>query len=142
VEKINIKKGFYNLRDGEDICIISTGYMTHKALAIREKLREENINTGLIDIFLLKGLNEDMLFSDLSKYRYIFTLEEGFINKGGLDSLISVILRKNRSRLELNAFGFGDKYVFEVGDREWLHKINNLNEENIIKTIKTEVSSF
>lgn len=32
--------------------------------------------------------------------------------------------------------GFGDKYVFDIGDREYLYKKNNLGEEFIIKNIK------
>lgn len=135
-EDIVIEKGFYELNDGKDVCIISTGYMTHKALKIMKKLKDKNINAGLLDIFLLKAFNEDKLFEVISKYKYIFTMEEGFINKGGLDSLILNILRKNKSSAGLNAFGFGDCYVFEVGDREYLHKINNLDEESIIALIK------
>lgn len=135
-EEIIIEKGFYELNEGKDVCIISTGYMTHKALKVMKKLKDKNVNAGLIDIFLLKAPDEKELTKAISKYKYIFTMEEGFIEKGGLDSLISNILRKNKSLAELNAFGFGDSYVFEVGNREYLHKINNLDEENIIETIK------
>ncbi|MEW6088403.1 MAG: transketolase C-terminal domain-containing protein [bacterium] len=134
-KEIVIEKGFYELKNGKDVCIISTGYMTHKALKVVNILKEKNINAGHIDFFLLKTFDEKRLSEVMSKYKYIFTMEEGFIDKGGLDSLISNILRRNKFSSELNAFGFGDGYVFEVGDREYLHKINNLDEESIIETI-------
>ena len=41
--------------------------------------------------------------------------------------------------LTLAKLGFSDRYVFEVGNREHLHRINGLDEENIVRTIKKDV---
>lgn len=136
IENIRFEDGFCELKTGEKVCLVSTGYMTHKAKNVAKKLLAEKINIGIIDVFLLKPLNEDLLFESLKKYEYVITLEEGFINKGGLDSLVSVILNDKKANIKLKRIGFKDAYSFDVGSREYLHKLNNLDEESIIKNIK------
>lgn len=141
-EPVNIADGFFELRGGDKVCIVSTGYMTHKALKIAEDLSKEKIDIGIIDAFLLKPISEGLLFDCLSKYKCIITMEEGFINKGGMDCLIACILRENNSSIRLRSLGFGEKYVFEVGSREYLHKINGLDKDNIVKIIKEELKIY
>lgn len=135
--KLPVEKGFAVLKEGRGICLLSTGYMTHKAQRVSEKLKLENIDIGVIDIFLLKPFKIKLLFDALRKYKTIITMEEGFINKGGLDNAIANILINNKS-FTLKRIGFDDRYIFEVGDREYLHKINKTDEESIIKIIKKE----
>lgn len=130
---LNIEDGFCELIKGEKVCLVSTGYMTHTALKATRKLSSK---IGVINIFLLKPINEDLLLNVLKKYEFIITLEEAFINVGGLDSLILNVLNKYQSNIKLKKLGFDDKYVFDLGGRDHLHKINNLGEENIINTIK------
>ncbi len=136
INDLDIEKGFYELVNppagGEKICLISTGYLTHCALKAVSKLE----NVGLIDVFTLKPVDEKLLFETLKKYKYIITLEEGFINSGGLDSLISKVLCDNQSNIKLKKMGLKDKYTFDLGSRDYLHKLNNLDEESIIKIIK------
>lgn len=139
---INFSNGFHEIKKGKKLCIISTGYMTQKAIKIAEILAARDINIGIIDVFLLAPINEKLLFSALKKYKCILTLEEGFIGKGGLDSLVSGLLHKKDSHLALRSMGFGDAYVFDVGQREYLHKINGLGPENIIRNIKNILRNF
>ena len=135
-QDIKTEEGFFELGQGDKLCIVSTGYMTHKALKIRELLIKENINIGVIDTFLLKPFSEDKFFKALGRYKLVVTLEEGFINNGGLDGLAAAILDKRDSQIRLKRLGFDDTYTFDIGDRQHLHKLNNLDEESIIKNIK------
>lgn len=136
IGETEFKNGFKELVKGEKICLISTGYMTHKTLRIANKLKENHIQVGVIDVFLLKPLNEDMLSKTIGQYDYIITLEEAFINKGGLDSLIANVLIRDNLKIRMKRMGFEDAYVFDMGSREHLHKLNKLDEESIIKIVK------
>jgi len=139
-KKINnkiLEKGFSELSKGKKVCLVSTGFMTHLALKVAKEIQ----NVGVIDIFLLKPVKENLLFEQLKKYEYLITLEEGFINNGGLDSLISKILRDHQSDIRVKNFGFNDKHIFEVGDRSYLHRLNKLDEGSIIKTIKGRIKN-
>ncbi len=139
-ENVNIQSGFFELAKGGEVCLVSTGYMTHTALTAVEKLAGDGIAAGLVDVFMIKPVNEDLLFEALNKYKYVVTLEEAFINKGGLDSLVAGILSGRESGIKLRRMGFGDAYVFDIGSRDSLHKLNGLDEKSIIKNIKDIVS--
>jgi transketolase len=77
-----------------------------------------------------------MFFELLNKYKFVITLEEAFINKAGLDSLVSTFLESRDSNIRLKRMGFKDEHVFEIGGREHLHKLNALDEDSIIKNVK------
>jgi transketolase len=130
------EKGFCELVKGDDICIVSTGYMTHRALRIANELEGREKNVGVVDIFLLNPMNEELFFNVLSKYRRVVTIEEAFVGKGGLDSLISGILRRRKANIKLKSFGFGDKYIFKTGGRDFLSELSCFADRDIIKVIE------
>jgi transketolase len=134
---IKIEDGFCELKSGNKLCLVTTGYMTHRALNVVQRIN----GIGLIDVFLLKPVNTESLSKALQRYEYIITIEEALINSGGLDSLISSILQSEYSNTRLKAMGFNNmgfnnRYVFELGDRDHLHRINGIDEDGIIKAIK------
>jgi transketolase len=136
LEGMDLASGFKELRKGKNICLVATGYMTHKAIDIANLLKDKNIDIGVIDMFMLKPFNEDLFFESLSQYRNVITIEEAFINKGGLDSLVAGVMDRRNSKMRLKRLGFEDAYVFDMGSREHLHKINHLDRESIIKSIE------
>ncbi|MBF0459212.1 MAG: transketolase [Nitrospirae bacterium] len=130
----DIKKGFYELIKADTVCVVSTGYITHTALAA---IKSTSTGTGLIDMFFLRRFDEHALISALSNYETIITIEEGFIGKAGLDCVISNLLEKAVPECRLIRMGFKDNYEFELGGRDYLHEINGLSQAALIKTIKT-----
>lgn len=128
--KIDFNRGFSLLRKGYKICLVSTGYMTQKALKIASK-----INAGVIDVFMLNDFDKARLSAHLIKYKYVATMEEGFKNVGGLDTAIAAVVNGKGINAKLINFGFS-KHIFEAGDREYLHLINGLDENSIISKLK------
>lgn len=133
---IKFENGFSELSMGDDVCLVSTGFMTHKAIEAVEKFAGEGIAMGLIDVYMLKPFNEDAFFGVIEDYTHVITIEEAFINKGGLDGLVSKILGNHNSTIKHNRMGFGDAYVFDVGNRAYLHKLHNLDTESIADSVK------
>jgi transketolase len=136
-----LRNGFCEISKGEEVCLISTGFMTHRAMNAANILRKTGIKVGVIDAFSLKNLNESLLMDILRSYRCVITLEEAFVGKGGLDSLITGILNRNKLRIDLINLGIDDHHVFDIGSREYLHKINQLDEESIMKKVKENIKS-
>ncbi len=132
----NIGQGFSELKKGKEICLVSTGIMTHKALQVAKALSKEDIDIGVIDVFLLKPFNEKLFMKALGKYQGALTLEEGFINHGGLDSLVLQLINREDAGIKFKNMGFVQRYVFEIGSRDYLHKLNKLDESSIIQNIK------
>ncbi len=136
IDDVTLENGFCEIKKGSEICLVSTGYMTHRAVNVVNMLAEVDIDVGVIDAFLLKPMNENEFFETVKRYKCVITIEEAFINKGGLDSLVSGVLDGKNSNIKFKRMGFKDAYVFDIGSRDYLHKINNLDEESIIKIIK------
>ena len=128
---IDLGKGFSQLAAGSDICLVSTGFMTHRAL----KVIQERQGIAVIDLFSLKPCDDKALATALSPYRYVITMEEAFINNGGLDSLTAKVIRAHGLSCQLHSVGVNDRYVFDLGSRNHLHAINRMDETAVIAMI-------
>lgn len=136
-DKIDFTKGFAELRQGDEVCIISTGCMTHTALEVAETLSKNGINIGIIDLFLVKLCDAEALYTSLEKYSYVMTLEEAFIFRGGMDSSIAdLLLNHNNRDIRLFRLGIEDQHLFELGGRAYLHQMNRLDVPSIIQRIE------
>lgn len=136
VSDADIKRGFKEIRKGNNICLISTGYMTHKAINVSDMLLKEGLSIGVIDLFLIKPFNEKGFLTSLNKYNYVLSIEESFIEKGGIDSLVLTALNRSKKRTKFKAIGFKDAYLDDFGSREHLHRISGLDEAGIIRAIR------
>ncbi|OGP66762.1 MAG: transketolase [Deltaproteobacteria bacterium RBG_19FT_COMBO_43_11] len=136
ISNFNLESGFYELITGNKVCLVATGFMTHKAMRVAEGLKKEGIRVGVIDLFFLNPVNKGLLYDSLKRYKHIITMEEAFVYRGGLDAIVSDVLRDNNSHIGFTRFGFTDKYCFDVGDRDYLHSRNGLGDEDIIKSIR------
>jgi len=125
----SFKKGFYELLKGETICIVSSGFMTHMALEISKET--DNISIGVVDIFMMKPVDKESLLDVLKKYKTIITLEEAFVGKGGLDSLILGFLNDVQADIRLKCLGFKDEYVFKFGSRDFLYGQSGFDKKSV-----------
>lgn len=130
------EKGFCELVKGDNTCIVSTGYATHKALRIAKELKEYKKNIGVVDVFMLKPMDEDSFFNFLSRYRRVISIEEAFKNKGGLDCFVSGVLSHRKADIELMSFGFGDEYIFKPGSRDYLSEVSCFGHRDIVNVLK------
>lgn len=130
--------GFSVIKKPKDIVIISTGFMTQKAVGAASRFN----NVGVVDIYRLKPISE-LLFPDvLSKVKTVLTLEENSL-VGGLGSAISDIILDNNwsGRIRLKRLGVQDKQFISYGKRDWFHRLNSLDMNSLIKIISTYAQS-
>ncbi len=133
------KSGFNVLTEGDDVVMIATGYMTRHALLLVEALKEYNIKLKLIDLFKLKNVDQALLAKELKQFSKIFTLEEGFIKKGGVDSLLLNLVNDFELKAKVIALGLSDEYKFALGTREELFANYALDIDSIVDKIKSEL---
>lgn len=136
VEQEDLDQGYRELVRGQEICIVSTGYMSHKALRVAKHMNGTNHPpVGAIDLFVLEPLSEDALWTTLSRYKTIVTLEEGFVGRGGLDCLVRDLVARRGPGRRVRALGFPSRYLFEICNREALHRLCGLDHDSIIRAI-------
>lgn len=138
-ENYTFNDGLSLLKKGKDLLIITTGIMTHQSLKLANKLKDVNIDAGIIDIYKIKPINEKLLLSFINnlKSNKIISLEEHSII-GGLGSIISELLIDNKmSNVKLKRFAISDNYSILHGNREWLHLFYGLDVNNVYnETVK------
>ncbi|QSH41603.1 transketolase C-terminal domain-containing protein [Lentisphaerota bacterium ZTH] len=133
-------KGYNVLSNGSKACIVSTGYMTQEALEAAEKLQAAGIDISVIDIFKLKNPDFKSLADELANYEYVISMEEGFIRKGGLDSLLLNLINDHKLNFRFEAVGLDDNYKFELGNRRQLLANYKAESENVVDRIKEHFS--
>ena len=57
---------------------------------------------------------------EIEDIRYLFSLEEGFEGRGGLDALLRHLLASNGSVIPFTGIGVSPGYKFELGSRDEL----------------------
>jgi transketolase len=131
------KEGYEKINniDTNDICILSYGYMTHKAIEAQKKLSSENIEVSIYDIINIKPLS-DSLIREISKYKKIITVEEQTLNGGFGSIIINALMRNGISNKNIKCLGLDDKYYFQNGGREFLLDQSGLSADSIYKTVK------
>lgn len=129
---VDLTKGFSELVNGTDICLVSTGFMTHRAVRAAQQVA----GVGVIDLFSLKPCDEAAFAAVLARFRHVVTIEEGLINNGGLDSLVTKVIRDNQLDCRQHPMGFNDRYVFDLGSRDHLHAINGMDEVAIAGLVR------
>lgn len=126
----NFDDGFRVIQKGQKIAIISTGYMSQKAIKI-----VKDFDVTLIDIYLLNNYNKEKLNKEFENIDTIITIEEGFKGCGGLDAEINSNF-KNKKTINL---GFEKKYTFEIGSREFVHEKNGIGVDDISNVISQQI---
>jgi len=127
-------EGLTNLKAGEDVCIISTGNMVHRALEVSDKLASHAIKAGVIDLYRIKPVNEQLLVDSVAQSERIVTLEEHLL-AGGMGSTVAETMIDNSKTVSLQRIGIPDRYYYAYGGRNNIQSLCGLDTDNITKTI-------
>ena len=75
------------LREGKDVSIWAIGSMVQSAAQAAEKLAEQGISAGVVNMRFVKPLDKELLLAQAREYGKIVTLEEGVL-QGGVGSAV------------------------------------------------------
>lgn len=121
------------LVEGDDVTIISTGIMVHKALIAAKELKEEGINVRVINMATIKPIDEEIIIKAAKETKGIVTVEEHSII-GGLGDRVSAVVCENAPTVVKK---IGVKDVFgESGNPDALLRKYGLTVANIKNIVK------
>ncbi|MCK5492762.1 MAG: transketolase [Candidatus Omnitrophica bacterium] len=133
--KNNFTEGFNIIKKGKQGYIIATGRMVHTALKVVQKLSKYGIEMGIIDLFKIEPLDNDKFLESIVTVKYIVTVEEHFIF-GGIGSIVGELLINNRDNIVFKKIGILNGFCREYGTREYLHRLNKIDDDSITESIK------
>lgn len=122
------------LVEGQDVTIIATGIMVHKALEASKKLKDQGIDARVINIATIKPIDEEIVIKAAKETKAIITVEEHSIIGGLGDRVSSVVCDKYPTIVKK----IGVKDVFgESGNPDDLLEKHGLTTDNIVETVKS-----
>lgn len=117
------ERGFRILRSGGDGVLVCTGYMTHVALEVAERLALSGLEFSIVDLIDVTHCDVDKLIGMLKCFSHIVSLEEGFKGRGGLDALVLNLINENALIAKFLNIGVPGQYQFELGTRDEIHEL-------------------
>ena len=117
-----VSKGFHVHRKGDSVSLVATGYMLHTAFKVADRLAEEGINVGVIDLLDLTHFDTYRFRTELELYTGIISLEEGFSGRGGMDAMLFDFINRHGLGIKLLNIGVEGGYQFKLGARVELHE--------------------
>lgn len=125
------------LRSRGKVNLISMGVMTFEALKIADRLQNEGIGIGVVDVFRVKPINEALILNVAKVSEELVVLEEN--NKSGnLGTIIIEVLADKQISLKIRRLSLLDQQLTSYGSRKWLQKLNGLDNE----TLTTKIRAF
>lgn len=121
------------LREGKELCFWAIGSMVQSAVQAADKLKEQGIDAGVVNMRFAKPLDQDLLIEHAKRYGKIVTLEEGVL-AGGVGSEVLEIL-DDAGLLQQCAvlrLGIPDEFVTH-GDKKLLFRDLGLDTDAIVQ---------
>lgn len=126
------------VREGKDLCILSTGNAMSLSLAVAEKLSAEGISVRVESFHTVKPLDVTLLQNVCSSYKMIATIEEHSLI-GGLGSAVSEWRADTGpSGCKLIRFGTQDHFLNTPGKQAYARAQYGLTMEKIVAKILKE----
>ena len=123
------------MREGKDICILSTGVVLPLALQAAEAVAKDGHEAKVISMPTIKPLNTALLGEIFSAYRLVATVEEH--NRiGGFGSAVAEWLADNPQKGRLVRFGTNDAFLHEASTLEYAREKLGLSLGIMTKEIK------
>jgi transketolase len=131
---ITFQEGLAALKPGQDLTIISTGIMVHKAFQLAEELADLSIHAAIVDIYRIKPLNEEMMTDIINRSNRIITIEEHSIT-GGLGSVVCELMADKGISKPVKRFGIRNMQSAGYGDRDWMHEYYGLDVHSVCREV-------
>jgi len=127
--------GISLLEKSDDLYLVATGNMVHRALEVAQELKNFSIEAGVIDVYTFP-INEKVFIEEIANAKRIVTLEEHIL-PGGLGSAVAEVLADNKKLLPLKRIGFDFRkgYCYKYGGRNNIQALYGLDKESIVRKI-------
>jgi len=124
------------VREGNDVCLISTGNIMPEVLKAAELLAAQGVSARVESFHTVKPLDETRLAEVFAAYSVVAVVEE-HSRLGGLGgSIAEWRVRQGGARARMLSFGAADVFMHEVGSQEYARRKFGLTAENIAAQVR------
>ena len=123
------------LRDGRDALIISTGFMTMRALQAAEAWRDDRINVAVLHVPTIKPLDAATILKEAARSGRMVIVAENHTVVGGLGEAVASLLLRSGVTPVFRQIGLPDEFL-DAGALPTLHERYGISTEAISRQIK------
>jgi transketolase len=123
------------LRDGRDVLIVSTGFMTMRSLEVAQVLQKDSVDVGVLHVPTLKPLDEAAILAACQKSGRLVVVAENHTVIGGLGEAMAGTLLRNGVAPRFRMAGLPDEYL-AAGALPTLHDRYGISCEALSQRIK------
>jgi transketolase len=124
------------LRDGRDALVISSGFMTMRALETVEKLRADSVDVAVLHVPTIKPLDEEAIVREASRTGRLVIVAENHSTIGGLGEAVAGVLLRAGVAPAFRQIALPDAFL-DAGALPTLHDKYGISVEAMIRSIKS-----
>jgi len=123
------------MREGSDVCVLSTGNMLPIGVEVVDKMVQAGANPQLVSFHTVKPLDEKALRDAFSRFRTVVTLEEHSLIGGFGAAVAEWLADQPPQKARLCRIGTHDQFFHEAGEQEYARERLGLTCESILHKI-------
>jgi transketolase len=125
------------LREGEDVLIISSGFLTMRALEAANALAKDNVDVAVLHCPTIKPLDEATILQAVrSKARLVVVAENHSVVGGLGEAVASTLMQRGVQPAAFKLAGLPDAFL-DAGALPTLHDLYNISTERLAARIKS-----
>lgn len=123
------------MREGQDICLLSTGNTLPLAMEAAALLDREGLSARVVSMHTVKPLDTELMSDVFGRCKLVASVEEHSV-LGGLGSALAEWLTEQRGSLaRLLRFGTRDEFMHEAGEQEYARQLFGIQPAQIAQRI-------
>ena len=122
------------LKEGKDLSIITIGKTVTRGMKISNMLKENKIDSEVINARFLKPLDKEKILKSISKTKFVITIEDGTIINGLGTAVKELITDENLDDIIIKAYAYPDEFI-KHGEVSKLEEIYHQDAKSIYDDI-------
>jgi transketolase len=124
------------LRDGHDVLVISSGFMTMRSLEVAKQLEADNVGVAVLHCPTIKPLDEATILAEARKPGRLVVVAENHSVIGGLgEAVAGLLMREGVVPARFRMLGLPDAFL-DAGALPTLHDRYGISVEKMAVTLK------
>ncbi|MDZ5699833.1 transketolase family protein [Chelativorans sp. M5D2P16] len=123
------------IREGKDVLVISSGFMTMRSLDAAERLAADGIDVSVLHVPTIKPLDTATILAEVHKGGRLVVTAENHSVVGGLGEAVARTLLTNDARPTFRMIGLPDEFL-EAGALPTLHDMYGLTVDKVAEQIR------
>lgn len=123
------------IREGKDVLVISSGFMTMRALDAAERLAADNVDVAVLHVPTIKPLDTGTILAEAGKGGRLVVTAENHTEVGGLGEAVARTLLTNGVAPSFRMIALPDEFL-EAGALPTLHDMYGISVDRVAERIK------